>query len=52
MFRTTTGEKSLKCAKISCNLGIIYSLFGEKEKGLKKIDEARTVFNEIFLKDK
>jgi hypothetical protein len=41
MFKVTSGEKSLVFAKIKCNLGMVYSIFKEKDKALSEIDKAK-----------
>lgn len=51
MFKDTSGEKSIVCAKIKCNLAMVYSLFSEKKKALRSLDEAKHLFDDIYLKD-
>ena len=51
MFKMTSGEKSLVCAKIKCNLAMVYAIFKEKDKALKEIDRAKELFDQLYFED-
>lgn len=39
-------------AKINCNLGMVYAIFGQKDRALQEIDKARVLFDEIYSSDR